>query len=1233
MFTYRPSIRDKLISIFIVIKVLPLVALAWFSWKAVSHLAFTVEGQVSEMVSESRDVVGQIGKISTENSIRALDVKARESIERLTTDTAKSVAMFLYDRDRDIEHAASLEPSETAYKKFLRHQTKPVIDHRPWVMDDAGKTWVPARPVTPAEPVVTSQNHDNRTDFHYRFPEQTGITHQRPLFLEMTFVDLAGHEKVKVTTSARMDRHLRNISKKENTYCKAETYFDKLKTLKPGDIYVSDVIGAYVKGYMIGPYTKARAKEQGMPFAPESSGYAGKENPVGKRFEGIIRWATPVVDNGAITGYVTLALDHVHVMEFTDHIIPTEERYSPISDAGSGNYAFMWDYLGRCISHPRDYFIVGHDPSTGEIAVPWLDEELYTSWQKSNLPISRFLETVPRFKEQSLRKRPAASLTKAGLVALDGRFLNFAPQCTGWHNLTQNGGSGSFLIYWSGLWKLTTAAAIPYFTGQYGDHPRGFGYVTIGANVDEFHRAANETADRIETIEKTYQSSLKAKSERNKAAMARTLKDTARDLGLYTSLMIVIVIFIAIWMAAALTGKITSMIKGIGRFQRGERGHRLERKSTDEMGRLAQAFNDMADSVEQSIEEMQTAKETAENTNILLKAEIEEREKAEKALARHRDNLEVRVKERTRKLEIEIADRKRIEKIQQNSEDRLRRQNDSLVKLARNEAIYLGNFNDAVRLIVETAAQTMDVERCSVWMFDKNHDKIELLACYTLSSKSHVTGGELLADDHPVYFKALASDRVIAASDAYHDVRTKEFAKHYLPANDIVSMLDVSILTHGEVVGVVCVEQKAEKRHWKIDEIQFISSISDLVALSLNASERRQAEMEKKELEYRLHRAEKMEAIGTLAGGVAHDLNNILSGIVSYPELLLMKLPTGSDMKNPLETILSAGKRAAAIVQDLLTLARRGVVVSETVNLNTIVSDYLDSPEHRKLISFHPMVNVKIDLDPDLMNISGSPVHLSKTIMNLVSNSVEAMPEGGSISISTQNKYVDLPIGGYSDVTEGDYAVLTVTDTGFGISPDDLRHIFEPFYTKKKMGRSGTGLGMAVVWGTVDDHKGYIDVESREGTGTRFTLYFPVIRETLERNQINVLTDEDCRGDGETILIVDDVEEQRTIASMILSELGYRVTAVSSGEMAIDYLSSHSVDLIVLDMIMDPGMDGLDTYRKVIELHPGQKAIIASGYSETERVRAAHKLGVGQYLKKPYSLKQLGRAVKVELNR
>ena len=396
--------------------------------------------------------------------------------------------------------------------------------------------------------------------------------------------------------------------------------------------------------------------------------------------------------------------------------------------------------------------------------------------------------------------------------------------------------------------------------------------------------------------------------------------------------------------------------------------------------------------------------------------------------------------------------------------------------------------------------------------------------------------------------------------------------------------------------------------------------------------ETEQAAKENRELQERLSRSQKMEALGLLAGGVAHDLNNVLSGIVSYPDLLLMDLPENSPLRKPILTIQSSGQKAAAIVQDLLTLARRGVASCDVLNLNEIVSEYLSSPEHEMLLSHHRSVHVVTQLNPRLLLIKGSAIHLKKSVMNLVSNAAEAQPDGGSIAIKTENRYLDTPLKGYETVKEGDYVVLTVADTGTGISPIDLPRIFEPFYSRKVMGRSGTGLGMAVVWGTAQDHGGYIHVESVEGKGSAFELYFPVSRETLIRNPGNVPI-EDYMGNGESILVVDDMPEQREIASGILTRLGYSVILASGGEAAISYLKTHSADLIILDMIMEPGMDGLKTFRKIITIHPEQRAVIASGFSENDRVMEVQSLGAGQYIRKPYTLEKIGLAVKNELMR
>lgn len=399
-----------------------------------------------------------------------------------------------------------------------------------------------------------------------------------------------------------------------------------------------------------------------------------------------------------------------------------------------------------------------------------------------------------------------------------------------------------------------------------------------------------------------------------------------------------------------------------------------------------------------------------------------------------------------------------------------------------------------------------------------------------------------------------------------------------------------------------------------------------------DVTERWQARQEKRGLEKKLEHAQKMEAIGTLAGGVAHDLNNILGGIVSYPDLLLMDLPAGSHLREPIQTIRDSGKKAAAIVQDLLTMARRGVAVTEIINLNTVISEYLSSPENRKIVSYHSGVRIHQNLSAQLLNIKGSPVHLAKTIMNLVSNAAEAMPSGGTLTIRTANRYIDAPIQGYDIVEEGDYVVCEVADTGIGISDEDQKRIFEPFYTKKKMGRSGTGLGMSLVWATVMDHKGYIDVASRKGAGTTFTLYFPVTREKRADAETERSVD-DFMGRGERILVVDDVGEQRQIASGILRRLGYEVTSVASGEDAVAWARTQHPDLVILDMIMDPGMDGLETYRQLLKINSQQKAIIASGFSESEKVQTALKIGAGAYIKKPYLFEKIGMAVRAELDR
>ena len=388
---------------------------------------------------------------------------------------------------------------------------------------------------------------------------------------------------------------------------------------------------------------------------------------------------------------------------------------------------------------------------------------------------------------------------------------------------------------------------------------------------------------------------------------------------------------------------------------------------------------------------------------------------------------------------------------------------------------------------------------------------------------------------------------------------------------------------------------------------------------------------ERHEAEERLKQAEKMEAIGMMASGVAHDLNNILSGIVSYPELLLLRLPEDSPLRRPVVAIKESGLRAADVVADLLTVARDAARVRSRVNLNTLVLEYLQSLEHQKIIEAYPEIVLHTALDPNLPPLCCSPTHVNKCLMNLVLNAAEAMTGAGRITVGTARRSLDQNAAAELDLTPGQYLALTIKDNGAGIPAADLKRIFEPFYTKKKMGRSGTGIGLAVVWNAMQNHQGA--VVARSGPeGSEFTLYFPLEGDACVEQAVAETGEEAVtpavQGRGERILVVDDDARQRDIARQILSSLNYRVVTADNGEAALEELRRRPADLLILDMVMDPGIDGSTTYRRVLAINPAQKALFLSGYTEDAKVQEALALGPSRFLKKPYQMEHLGQAVR-----
>lgn len=381
-------------------------------------------------------------------------------------------------------------------------------------------------------------------------------------------------------------------------------------------------------------------------------------------------------------------------------------------------------------------------------------------------------------------------------------------------------------------------------------------------------------------------------------------------------------------------------------------------------------------------------------------------------------------------------------------------------------------------------------------------------------------------------------------------------------------------------------------------------------------------------------RAQKMEAVALMAGGVAHDLNNILSGLVSYPDLLLKQLaPTDSALQRGLEFVRESGMRAAAMVADLLTVSRGAAAPREVAQLNELIAQYLGSAGHQKTAAAYPLIRIETRFDPDLLAIKCSPSHLRNIIKNLLLNAVDALDDDGMgrVQIATANRHLDRTLHGYDEIPPGEYAVLTVADNGKGILAADLDRLFEPFYTKKIMGRRGNGLGLAVVWNSVHDHGGSINVVS-SAHGTRFDIYFPVTREKTF-GQTRSLEIARLHGQGETILIVDDEPGQREIVSRMLAFLNYQVSTAASGEEALVFLEKQAFDLAVLDMVMDPGLNGRETFERMRAIRPAQRAIIASGYAEDIEIKRAQKLGAGAFVRKPYTVLQLGEAVQEALLR
>ena len=604
------SIKFKLLFLFIVIKIIPLLFLSYIAYNGVLKLEEYFSSSTKELFIENKEIIANTAEKAVGDSIKMLDKKSQISLEKLSNELSNNVANFLYERDKDILFLSTLNLNQNVLQNFYNSKTRDIIVHGNYFYDFETNTWKNRNILDRANrDMIQASLKDNEKEFNFIDPVQFK-KQSIPIYKEVVYFDLNGEEKFKVSS---IDNSLKNISIKKNTYINSENYFSELANLKKGDIYVSDVIGEYVGSKVIGPFTKEKTQKIGIEFEPEKYAYAGKENPVGKEFEAIVRFITPYYENNQKVGYVSLALDHKHIMQFTDTFDPTgKDSKQDISDASSGNYAFMWDYEGKNISHARDYFIVGYDKNTGQLAKPWLSEDVSKDFKLSNQDINTFLKAYPTFKEQNIEKKQDLSQIKEGLLGLDCRYLNSAPQCQGWMQITENGGYGSFMILWSGVSKLTTGATIPYYTGKYNNSKRGFGFVTIGANVDEFHAAANETKENIDKLLLTQTQTMSESLDKNKNQIDKFIFSLLNELSIVTLVMVVLIVVIALLMSNYISKKIKNLLLGTENFTKNNLDYRIKVSSNDEVGRLEMSFNNMAEQIQKLVKEEKDLNETLE---------------------------------------------------------------------------------------------------------------------------------------------------------------------------------------------------------------------------------------------------------------------------------------------------------------------------------------------------------------------------------------------------------------------------------------------------------------------------------------------------------------------------------------------------------------------------------------------------------------------------------------------
>jgi len=568
----------------------------------------------------------------------------------------------------------------------------------------------------------------------------------------------------------------------------------------------------------------------------------------------------------------------------------------------------------------------------------------------------------------------------------------------------------------------------------------------------------------------------------------------------------------------------------------------------------------------------------------------------------------------------DITERKRAAAEMQALNERYARHEAAMAMLTRSYVPSPSQFPEVLRSVTEVVGRTLEVARVGVWRPGGDMVSFVCQDLYEWPQDRHSSGLTIASQSMAGYARTLSQADIIAVSDAARDERTAAFTAEHLSAFGVTSVIDVPIREQGAMAGVLCCEHVGPRRKWTPDEQTFAVAVANLLS-SLFAQVGRQ------HLEEQLRQAQKLEGIGQLAGGVAHDFNNVLTVILGKAGQLSGDARLPADLREAVDDITHSGERAANLTRQLLAFSRRQPIQVRDVDLNLIIRGVSRMLE--RVLGEDLTMRFLYAAEPVL--VSADPGMIDQVVLNLAINARDAMRRGGLLVVETAVAEIvaqDAALGGHAP---GSYACLRVTDTGSGISAENLPHIFEPFFTTKDVGK-GTGLGLATTYGIVQQHGGWIEVDSAVGRGTTFRVFLPRLRHARRPAATPVAGPAAQRSAAgrESILVVEDEAEVRALIVEALRGFGYHVLEAASGPLALEVWREHgaSIDLLITDMVMPDGMNGLELASALKRAHPGLRIIYISGYLADVSQEELLLSDGAAYLAKPFTLPALARVVR-----